>query len=1022
MSQKQLLFLVFLYSLHCTSCNKLEINLSVFLANGSTAPWSIARTEKALELGQSKLTEMLDGMATVRFFQSMPKLIGCTKYDYGALGAEHRYIRNTTAFIGPGCSTGVELIGRMAADWNIPLITPVGINSLFDNKTFFPTLTRISYSFDMVGQFYLKLFQMYKWEDIAIVQDTYVPLSRLTNTFQSENLLEHFTENGLRATLCDVPSIKFNQALKAAAKVSRVIVLAVAFFRIRDLLLDAHDLGMTNGEFVFLFFKTFSPFMADQWYVEGDERRNEIAKKAFNSLLVALPNNPESPEFKVFEAAVKNHSLTKHNYDFDAEKTDVQHYITGYHDVFLIYGTTIKEMIQNGEDVYDGRLVTKRLRNKTYSGLMAGRFRINENGDGERDVSVLDFDAEGRLWKVGDYLGDLRMETERSIKWPMDKGPPVNRPRCGFTGDDPICFPKDESNLLIVLPIVFGAIIIIFLAAGRPIYKQLKLRADLQSNWWRIEWEALEKNPERNKSVFGSSKLLNPSEDDDIKENKNLFRMYKGSAVALTPTMIRNFQPTLETQMELIHLRNVNCVYLTKFYGLSQKDTDLYIITEACSRGTLKNILQDDGFKINKDLQASLICDIIKGCSYLHNCPIGVHGNLNSRHCLIDSRFVLKLDCFGLPSIRSKIQQTDKQDLLYFAPELLRNMLIPVQQSADVYSFGIIMLEIMTRREPFEDEMRFFSIEDIINKIKFPTRTPFRPEVQDVPEGENSLLNIMYSCLEENVEDRPTFSSIAKESKEMKWGTLGENFLDNLLSRMDEYANNLENAAEEKMHAFLDEKRRSEELLYQVLPRSIARDLIRGHKVEAEAYQCVTIYFSDIVGFTSISAASTPMQVVDLLNDLYTCFDTVIENFDVYKVETIGDAYMVVSGLPLRNGNEHVTEIAKMSVAILDNVKDFRIRHLPDMSLQARIGIHSGPVCAGVVGKQMPRYCLFGDTVNTASRMESNGEAMKIHISSATQNLLVSNDSFLLVERGPIAIKGKGNMTTYWLMAREKAI
>ncbi|XP_073342576.1 soluble guanylate cyclase 88E-like [Pagrus major] len=222
---------------------------------------------------------------------------------------------------------------------------------------------------------------------------------------------------------------------------------------------------------------------------------------------------------------------------------------------------------------------------------------------------------------------------------------------------------------------------------------------------------------------------------------------------------------------------------------------------------------------------------------------------------------------------------------------------------------------------------------------------------------------------------------------------------------------------EESMKMLDYEMKKTDDLLYRMIPKPVAKRLRKGEPAvnTCEVFPDVTILFSDVVGFTRICSHITPMQVVSMLNTMYTLFDTLSEKHRVFKVETIGDAYMVVAGAPEKT-KYHAHNICDMA---LDMVRS--IDHLKDPSngnnIQIRVGIHSGMVVAGVVGHKMPRYGLHGDTVHTASAMESNGKEMHIQLSSATYEHL-KGSHFIFERRGTITIKGNVEIETYWLKGK----
>ncbi|XP_077444926.1 atrial natriuretic peptide receptor 1 isoform X2 [Stigmatopora argus] len=488
--------------------------------------------------------------------------------------------------------------------------------------------------------------------------------------------------------------------------------------------------------------------------------------------------------------------------------------------------------------------------------------------------------------------------------------------------------------------------------------------------------------------------------------------IYDGRTVAIKKIPGKSFSLSKSIRQEVKQVRELDHPNLCKFIGGCVQAPSVAIVTEYCPKGSLNDVLLNEEIPLNWGFRFSFAVDMAKGMAYLHQHRI-CHGHLKSSNCVLDDRWVCKITDYGLGVYRrgegaeppSPYQRRLRE--VYRPPEFLDGDAEPTL-TGDVFSFSIILLEIATRSDPVPVDDS--SLES--------SCCPPLPELISSKAHNNcpcpaDYVELIRRCGAQNPAQRPTFEQIRKFV--CRINPVKVSPVDMMMNLMEKYSKHLEVLVAERTQDLMHEKQKTDRLLHSMLPRQVADDLRQGKPSQAQSYVSATVFFSDIVGFTQLSGSSTPYQVVDLLNKLYTTFDDIIDNYDVYKVETIGDAYMVVSGVPRENGILHASEIASMALDLVAVCRTFGIPHKPNTQLQIRAGIHSGPVVAGVVGTKMPRYCLFGDTVNTASRMESTSLALKIQCSASVFYLLEEIGGYALACRGTMPVKGKGDMVTYWL-------
>lgn len=231
---------------------------------------------------------------------------------------------------------------------------------------------------------------------------------------------------------------------------------------------------------------------------------------------------------------------------------------------------------------------------------------------------------------------------------------------------------------------------------------------------------------------------------------------------------------------------------------------------------------------------------------------------------------------------------------------------------------------------------------------------------------------------------------------------------------LERHNRELEQLVEERTQELRAEKDKSEALLLNILPKETAQELIERGEATPRHYEQVTILFTDFQAFTKSASDITPQELVSTLNECFTAFDEIIGRHNLEKIKTIGDAYMCAGGIPTENTTNAVDAVGA-AVEIREWISEWNEKRQAagQDTWEARIGLHTGELIAGVIGKKKFAYDVWGDAVNLAARMETNGEAGKINISQATYNLV--KDQFKCTSRGKIEVKGKGLMEMFFV-------
>ncbi|XP_055333862.1 atrial natriuretic peptide receptor 1-like [Paramacrobiotus metropolitanus] len=953
--------------------------------------------------------------------------------------------RDLTIYIVPSCADDTEM-PYFHTQWDTLWISTVSAGPKIRRRDLYPTW--ISTNFFLVSEcaeLFLEILNKYNWTSIAVIIDNSPPpfYFILATTFLNIVKSQKHIVSIVRNIETKAGSTGFRSILESIRTISRVVLYFGAEPALWDFLWTAYMLNMTNGEYVYLLVEN-NMFRPISW--QNSDRNDSVLLQAFHSVLIVNPSENSENVGTKMQLGKEFLRRTEQDYNFTYPISNQPYaLIVGSYMTVFALAEAINDTITSGDRANcSGVALARLLLNRTFTDDFGNSMYIDSEGQRRTDFTVSFFNANGSreplLRKFG-QTGDL-LEVTRLLVWVNSSFPPPNEPYCGYLNQKLSCLiPSDNRSAYLLTAISTSLCLAVgIMIIGWIAYNKFKAKYQLlRDPWWQIQLH--EPNNRRTASCRSLlSKIYSDHfsyESSDLPTTFSWTRSFCGAVVFGTyrtkpvmgwklchrnqPVGFPDISENNELLVLLQKLSRMEHLNICQFAGLAitRSSKGIYWISaviECPSRGALPDIF-DSYASRDAALLPCLAHDYLKAVRYIHNSSLQFHGRISVLTCWVDKHFTLKLAHLASDRLRQNLhtacgflstgvcQNIVWESFYWSPPDTGSSHDSRLLQMVDIYSSGLVLLDILTKGRVLESVRSLTKTGRSLRELSFGTLLSSLPEFEV----------ILRSCIALNSPQRPDIKSLLRALAPMlspHSHKTTSTFFDQIYARLEGYSAELECQVTKRTSELMEEMDKCDAIINQFLPRSVAKQLRAGEKVLPEFFECATILFTDLHGFADFVKIHAPEMTIAVTSATEVCIDKLTTECDVYKVEAVNDSFMVASGIPERIGIKHIERIASFATRLVELQTQFTFLE----NLRFKTGIHSGPCAAGLMGLKRPRYCLFGDTVNMASRMCSHGLPGRIHISPESQLLLEQFSQFIVEARGLQAIKGKYEIATYWLL------